>query len=166
MSTAESSIEIIEADLERPEHQQAVLEMTDAYCQDPMANSRPLTEEVRKGLIAGLRDHPAACRLILLGYAGDRPVGIATCFRGFSTFSARPLINVHDLAVIPEYRGRGIGRQLLDAVETRARQMGCCKLTLEVLEDNPASRLYEAMGYSRPNYENDAGRVLFLTKSI
>jgi len=42
------------------------------------------------------------------------------CFRGFSTFAAAPLINVHDLAVVPGFRGQGIGRRLLEAVEMYA----------------------------------------------
>ena len=57
-------------------------------------------------------------------------VGIATCFRGFSTFYARPTIYVHDLSVLPEQRGGGIGRRLLEAVAARARLLVCCKLTL------------------------------------
>ena len=37
----------------------------------------------------------------------DKPVGLATTFEGFSTFAAKPLINIHDIAVLPDYRGRG-----------------------------------------------------------
>ena len=56
-----------------------------------------------------------------MAYDGARPVGIATCFHGLSTFVARRLLNLHDLAVIPEYRGKGVGRRLLAAVEDKAR---------------------------------------------
>ncbi|MGD9633380.1 MAG: GNAT family N-acetyltransferase, partial [Pirellulales bacterium] len=104
--------------------------------------------------------------VVLLAYDGERPVGIATCFEGLSTFVARRLLNLHDLAVIPEYRGRGVGRQLLAAVEEQARTLGCCKVTLEVLENNPALRVYEAAGYSAPDYGNGAGRSLFLAKPL
>jgi hypothetical protein len=38
----------VEADLDRPEHQQAVLELTDAYARDPMGNGKPLSEKVRR----------------------------------------------------------------------------------------------------------------------
>ena len=65
-----------------------------------------------------------------------KPVGIAVCFLGFSTFAARPLLNIHDLAVMPEYRGQGVGRQLLEHVEIKGRALECCMLTLEVREDN------------------------------
>lgn len=51
-------IEIMEADLDRPEHQDAVLKLTNAYARDPMGNGKPLSEAVRRDLIPGLRQHP------------------------------------------------------------------------------------------------------------
>ncbi len=131
-----NDIRIVEADLDRPEHQRAVLELTDAYSRDPMGDGHPLSPEVREALIPGLQRHPTT--LIFLAYDGTDAVGIATCFLGFSTFSARPLINIHDLGVLPAQRGRGIGRQLLAAIESKARALGCCKLTLETQENNSA----------------------------
>jgi GNAT superfamily N-acetyltransferase len=164
MTASTLTIEVVEADFGRPAHRQAICEMLDAYSRDPMGNGRPLDPEVRERLVPALRDHPTA--VVLLAYDGDRPVGIATCFQGMSTFVARRLLNLHDLAVIPEYRGRGVGRRLLAAVEEKARQFGCCKVTLEVLEHNPARRLYEASGYGTLDYGNGAGRSLFLAKPL
>jgi ribosomal protein S18 acetylase RimI-like enzyme len=77
----------------------------------------------------------------------SQAVGAAVCFVGFSTFRARGLINVHDLAVLPDWRGYGIGGRLLGAVEGLARRRGYCKVTLEVRLDNPAQRLYRRSGY-------------------
>ena len=51
-------IEIVEADLARSDHQQAVVELVDAYARDPMGNGAPLAAEVRAALIPGLRRHP------------------------------------------------------------------------------------------------------------
>ena len=165
MSGPHSTIAIVEADLTLPEHQRAVVEMTSAYSADRFGNGRPLGEEVSGRLVQGLREHPTT--VILLAYDGGQPIGIATCFRGFSTFAARPLLNLHDLAVIPAYRGQGIGRLLLAAVESKARALGCVKVTLEVLAGNAtARRLYEAMGFASPHGENDAGQSLFLAKSL
>ena len=130
----------------------------------PPGGGQPLGEDVRTRLIPALREHPTT--VILLAFDGTRPVGIATCFRGFSTFAARPLLNLHDLAVIPEYRRRGVGRQLLAAVEDKARSLGCTKVTLEVLEANPARQLYAAMGYASPIYYKGSGPALYLTKSL
>jgi len=164
MSERESKVEIVEADLALAEHQRAVVELLDAYSQDVMGNRRPLADDVRERLVPALREQGQAT--VLLAYDGVRPVGIAVCFGGFSTFAARPLLNLHDLAVMAEYRGRGIGKRLLEAVEQHARATGCCKVTLEVLEGNPARRLYDSLGYSAQTYDNDAGPALFLAKPL
>ncbi len=160
-----NAVEILEADLNRPDHQGAVLALVDAYARDPMANGAPLSDEARRGLIPGLREHPTA--LVFLAYLEGRPVGVAVCFRGFSTFAAKPLVNVHDLAVLPECRGRGVGRGLLRAVEQWARAAGCCKLTLEVLENNHRARtLYASTGFGQLTYQAAAGGALFLAKTL
>jgi GNAT superfamily N-acetyltransferase len=160
---------VIEADLGCPEHQRAVLDLVDAYARDPMGAGAPLPADVRERLVPGLRDQPTT--LVFLAWRDERPVGIATCFVGFSTFAARPLVNVHDLAVLPDHRGLGIGRELLDAVERRARTLGCCKLTLEVQEENRRARtVYAAAGFAQAEYQAEyqevAGRVLFLAKPM
>jgi GNAT superfamily N-acetyltransferase len=159
------TIEIVEAQLDRAEHQRAVIELTDAYSRDPMGDGHPLAPEVRESLISGLRQHPTT--LIFLAYDGADAVGIATCFLGFSTFAARPLINLHDVGVLPSHRGRGISRQLLAAVEAKARALDCCKLTLEVLENNHRARgVYAAAGFAQATYTAEAGGALFLAKKL
>lgn len=156
---------IMEADLSRPAHQCAVLDLINAYATDPMGDGKPLAPEVRNALIPGLRQHPTT--LIFLAYQGEAAIGIAVCFLGFSTFAAKPLINIHDLAVLPGYRGLGIGRQLLEAVEQTARAQGCCKLTLEVFEHNHrARRVYAAAGFAQATYQEAAGGALFLAKTF
>jgi len=159
------TVTIVEADLARPEHGQAVLDLIDAYAADAFGRGRPLDSSARDALVPGLRAVPTT--MILLAYDGSRPVGIATCFRGFSTFAAKPLVNIHDLAVLPSHRGQGIGRQLLDAVEQKARALGCCKVTLEVQEDNRrARRMYEAAGFAQTVYAEGAGGALFFSKPL
>jgi ribosomal protein S18 acetylase RimI-like enzyme len=157
--------ESVEADLNRIDHQEAVIKLIDAYSRDPMGDGKPLSSEARSQLISGLRGHPTT--FIVLAYQNGVPVGIAVCFRAFSTFAARPLMNIHDLNVLPEYRGQGIGRALLTAVEAKAREIGCCKLSLEVQENNHRARhTYAAAGFLQAQYEADAGNVLFLTKRL
>ena len=158
-------IEIVEADLDRDDHQRSVLELIDAYANDPMGNGRPLPAGIKDALIPGLKNHPTT--VILLAFRGEEAVGIAVCFIGFSTFAARPLINIHDLAVLPVQRGLGIGRRLLEAVEHTAREMGCCKVTLEVLENNRrALKVYAAAGFARATYTEAAGGALFFAKQL
>jgi GNAT superfamily N-acetyltransferase len=158
-------VEIIEADLNRIEHQECVLELIDAYSRDPMGNGKALSAETRGNLIPGLQQHPTT--LIFLAYQGHLAIGIAVCFKGFSTFNARPLINIHDLAVLPEYRGQGTGRHLLEVIEKKAIDLGCCKITLEVQEYNyRARRVYEAAGFVQAEYLKAAGGSLFLSKTL
>jgi GNAT superfamily N-acetyltransferase len=165
MTSSSPAIQILEADLTRSDHQAAVLELTSAYALDPMGNGAPLSSDVLTRLIPGLRLHPGT--IVLLAYAEGKAVGIATCFRGFSTFHARPLLNVHDLAVLPASRSLGVGRQLLEAVAQRARELGCCRVTLEVQSENRRARqLYENAGFAAPEYGSIAAGSLFLIKPL
>jgi GNAT superfamily N-acetyltransferase len=138
---------IRQADLHDPADCSGLVDVLNSYASDPVGGGEPLSPDVRSRLPVGLRNHPTT--LVLLALMSDRPVGVAICFLGFSTFKARPLLNVHDLAVIPQWRGRGIGRALLAAAETEAVRKGCCRLTLEVQDDNGRARgLYERVGFA------------------
>ncbi|MCC6847219.1 MAG: GNAT family N-acetyltransferase [Deltaproteobacteria bacterium] len=157
-------MEIRDADLADPADAAAVVAIVDAYASDPMGGGARLSDEIRTRLVPGLRAHPTA--LVLLAFLDGRAVGVAVCFVGFSTFRARPLLNVHDLAVVHEARGRGVGRALLAAVEDRARARGCCKLTLEVLEENrPARALYARVGFGDVA-GGDSASTRFLAKAL
>jgi ribosomal protein S18 acetylase RimI-like enzyme len=69
--------------------------------------------------------------------------------------------------VLPTHRGQGIGRRLLEEVARKALAMGCCKLTLEVQENNHRARqVYEAAGFARQEYQEAAGGTLFLAKPL
>ena len=159
------SVRIVEADLSLAEHQEAVLAMVDAYSRDAMGDGKPLDQDVRTRLIPGLRRHPTT--LIFLAFDGVQPIGAAVCFIGFSSFAAKPIINIHDFVVLPTSRGRGIGRRLLEAVEAKAREIGCCKLTLEVMDKNhQAIRMYQAAGFERYSLQKEAGAAIFMSKPL
>ena len=159
------SIRIVQADLSLAEHQEAVLSMVDAYSRDAMGNGKPLDQDVRTRLIPGLRRHPTT--LIFLAFDGVQPIGAAVCFIGFSSFAAKPIINIHDFVVLPASRGKGIGRRLLEAVEAKARELGCCKLTLEVMDKNhQAIRMYQAAGFERYSLQEEAGAAIFMSKPL
>lgn len=145
-------IEITEANLADPADVETVVDLIDAYAADPMGRGQPLAAEVRDRLGAGLPAIPGA--LVLLARLDTRAVGVAVCFSGYSTFEARPLLNLHDLAVLPAARRRGVGDALLRALEERAREAGYCRITLEVRADNHGARaLYRRHGYG----PDDAG---------
>jgi GNAT superfamily N-acetyltransferase len=159
-----SDISVLRADLDRADHQQAIVDLIDAYSRDPMGDEQPLPEDVKARLIPGLREHPTT--IAFLAYDGDSPIGIALCFKGFSSFKAKPLINIHDLAVRPGYRGQGIGRRLLEAVIEEGRTLGCCKITLETQERNPAQKLYRSVGFARDVHTEAAGGAIFMTRPL
>lgn len=162
---SEHPITVVEADLSRPDHQEATVRLVNAYSMDPMADDKPLSEIVQRDLIPGLRAHPTT--MVFLAWHGAEPIGIAVCFRGFSTFAARPLVNIHDLFVSPTHRGTGVSRRIFEAIEKRARELGCCKLTLEVLENNQRARgVYAAAGFAAPSYAPGTGGSIFLSKSL
>jgi GNAT superfamily N-acetyltransferase len=161
----DETLEITLADLDDPKHQKAVLEMTEAYSQDAWGGGEPLSSQVRENLIPGLRKHPTT--LVFLAFTSGEPVAIATCFLGFSTFAAKPLINIHDMCVLPEMRGRGLGHRMLEAVAEKGRELGCCKLTLEVLGNNhTAMRVYQDVGFRQLEYHEGQGGALFFAKPL
>ena len=157
-------IAIREADFTDPQHRTGIVDVLDSYASDPLGGGMPLSALVRQRLVPALQEHPTA--YILLAFADEQPVGIAVSFFAFSTFQASPLVNIHDLAVVPAWRGKGIGRALLSAVETYARERGCCKLTLEVQDDNVRARsVYQSCGFV-DFVVGDSAPTRFLTKPL
>lgn len=157
---------IIDANLEDEALVGGIVDVLDSYAREPAGGSAPLGDDIRERLIADLRHVENAVVLAAVD-AGGKVVGIAICFRGYSSFKAAPLINIHDLAVLPGCRSMGIGRALLAALEERARAEGCCKLTLEVLDDNfGARRLYEAVGFGDGGPGEAETNTLFMQKPL
>lgn len=156
-----ASLTIQPADFADPEHARAIVDIVNAYACEPQGGGVPLAESVRAAIVPGMAAVPGA--FTLLAWKNGEPVGAAVCFRGFSTFKGKPLVNVHDLSVLAKYRGQGIGTALLRAVEEFARGQGCCKVTLEVREANPlAEKLYRQLGYVNP----DGFATRFLDKPL
>lgn len=143
---AEPAFRVRRVAFERPADVAAYLDLLDVYARDPMGAGQGLSPEVRERLPADLARHPGVhC---LLAEQDGVAVGVATCFLGYSTFRARPLLNIHDIAVLPAWRGRSVARTLLSAIDALGRELGCCKITLEVRDDNPRARgIYEHAGF-------------------
>ena len=143
----------------------ATVRLMQLYAEDPMGGGEGLPRFTVENLVASLADFPGA--FTLLAFNGHEAVGLMNCFTGFSTFKCKPLINIHDVIVVENWRGRGIAQRMLRQVEAIARQRGCCKLTLEVLEGNTAARrAYAKAGFEDYRLAPAAGVALFQQKLI
>jgi GNAT superfamily N-acetyltransferase len=160
----EPTLTIALADYNDPRDAADVVALLDAYARDPMGGGEPLSETTKARLTSDLAANPQA--FSLLAHLEGRVVGLANCFMGYSTFAAASLVNIHDLAVLPETRGRGVGKALLAAVEAEALKRGACKITLEVLSGNPARRLYAREGFGDYQLDPETGHALFWQKRL
>lgn len=142
---------------------QTLVDLLDMYACDPMGGGEALSAQVKARLCGDLANHPGAVSWI--AYVNGKPAGLLNAFKGYSTFKALPLMNVHDIAVAPAFRGQGVGQALLDALETYAQELGCCKLTLEVLSGNHvAQRSYQHFGFEQYALSAETGQALFMQK--
>ena len=96
-------------------------------------------------LLHGFGPHPYfSC---LMAQWDGAPAGFALYFFNYSTWLGRPGLYLEDIFVLPESRGRGIGKALLQRVAAAALEHGCLRLQWEVLDWNtPAIDFYRAMG--------------------
>lgn len=82
-----------------------------------------------------------------LAFVGADAVGFAVWFYNFSTFVGRPGLYLEDIFVLPEYRGRGVGRALIGHLARLAVARGCGRMEWAVLDWNePAIRFYRQIG--------------------
>lgn len=143
----------------------AVLQLLDGYARDPMGGGHPLAEYVRQELIPQLQQRSDYVGVI--AFRDDKPAGLVNAFEGFSTFQARPLMNIHDVVVAQEFRGSGLSQRLMSELERIAKERGCCKLTLEVLSNNTvAQNAYRKFGFAAYELDPEAGQALFWQKKL
>lgn len=153
------------ADLGNQDHVRDFMKVLESYAIDPMGGGGPLSTYTKENLIPELRK--LSTSIIVLCYVDDEIAGIANCFLGFSSFKAKPLINIHDFAILSKFRGQGLSKNLLDKVEEIAKEKKCCKITLEVLENNHrAKHVYQIFGFEGYELNPEAGKAVFWQKNI
>lgn len=156
-------LEVVRARYRDPRHAAALIVLLDGYARDPAGGGKPLSDFARDHLVDALAARPHV--FSVLAFDDDLPVGLVTAIEGFSTFACRPLVNVHDVVVHREHRGRGIATAMFAAVEVIARERGACKLTLEVLSGNaPAHTLYRKLGFDDYRLDPALGEARFMQK--
>lgn len=163
MTVTPLALRTVPIDLAIAEHAETFIALLDHYARDPMGGGKPLDAALNRQLIDRLLQRTDYVAFFAM--SGHTPCGLINCFEGFSTFSAAPLLNVHDLVVHTDYRGQGVAQALLAATEAAARARGCCKLTLEVLSNNRAAlTTYDRAGFHPYVLDPKAGQALFLQK--
>jgi len=114
-----------------------------------LADYEKLSHEVT-GTAALLHEHLFGARPCIEALLADhqgQPIGFALFFTNYSTFLTKPGIYLEDLFVMPEYRGKGIGKALLRALARLALERDCGRLEWSVLDWNePAIAFYQRIG--------------------
>lgn len=99
-------------------------------------------ERVRESLFG---QHPGA--EVLIAEWEGQPAGFALFFPNYSTFLGRAGMYLEDLFVLPEFRGRGIGKALLSRLAAIAVERDYGRLDWSVLDWNePAIDFYKRIG--------------------
>ena len=95
---------------------------------------------------------PADYAGFMLGQLGDPDVAVV---EGYDWMALRgPAGVLHDIVVDPEYRGRGVGRQLLHAALAFLQERGAPRVVLSTAERNAvAQRLFASAGFRRTMIE-------------
>ncbi len=157
---AAADLEIRIADLADPSDRRDFLALLDEYARDPFGGGEALPEVCHRELPEKLVEFPGA--FTVLAYRDGKPLGLTNCFMGFSTFVCKPLVNIHDVVVSEAARGVGVCTAMMDKVAEVARERGCCKITLEVLEKNhPARAAYRKCGFKPYALDEEFGQAEF-----
>ena len=140
-------LSLIQVDLDNKLHCKQIIKLLNHYMDDPMGNSCPMDTALAPKIIAGLQTYLGYLGFFVL--AGDQFAGLANCNQNFSTFTAMPLLNIHDFIVAPAFRTIGAGHFLMKGVLQFASENGFCRVNLEVRGDNHAAQsLYQKLGFT------------------
>jgi ribosomal protein S18 acetylase RimI-like enzyme len=159
------NLEVTIADYSNKKHSKDIAYLLNIYAKDPMGGGKDLSDDIKNSIVLELSKR--VNNFSIIAYINSEPIGLAVCFENFSTFICKPLINIHDIIIIPKARGLGISQKILAKVEDEAIKRGCCKITLEVLEGNIVARnAYKKFGFEGYELDPKVGKALFWQKSI
>jgi ribosomal protein S18 acetylase RimI-like enzyme len=159
------TLKVMIADYNNQQHASAISFLLNCYAQDPMGGGQALAQHVFDNLASELAKVPNA--FTVLCFVDDKAAGLINCLQGFSTFKCKPLINIHDVAVVNGFRGKQISQHMLKKVEEIAIDRNCCKITLEVLAGNiVAKNAYLKFGFAGYALDPEMGNALFWEKGL
>jgi ribosomal protein S18 acetylase RimI-like enzyme len=100
-------------------------------------------------------------------FAGEGPDGLAVLRFRPSVYTGALDAYLEELYVVPERRGRGLGRALLEAAMSRAREHGAAHIDLGTSEDDLAARaLYESAGFTNREGGPEGPRMLYYERDL
>ena len=125
---------------------------------DPTPGPRPLADRVRRLLAAGE---------ITVLLVGTKPEGLAVLRFRPAIWTDALDCYLEELYVVPDRRGRGLGRKLLEAAIDLARREGATHMDLGTSEDDVAARaLYERLGFSNREGKPDGPVNYFYERDL
>lgn len=117
-----------------------------------------LTERAREMLAAGT---------IVVLVAGEEPRGLAQFRFLRSIWSGALDVYLEELYVVPDRRGEGVGRALLEATMATARQGGATHIDLNTAATDTAARgLYESAGFTNREGREDGPSMLYYERDL
>ena len=125
---------------------------------DPTPGPRALADRIRKLLAAG-------DTVVLV--AGAEPQGLAVLRFRPSIWTEGLECYLAELYVVPDRRGQGLGRALMQAAIEVARERGADRMDLGTSEDDIAARaLYESLGFSNREGKPDGPVNYFYEREL
>jgi ribosomal protein S18 acetylase RimI-like enzyme len=100
-------------------------------------------------------------------FGGGGPDGFAQLRFRPSLYTGALDAHLEELYVVPDRRGRGLGRALLNAAMEHARGRGAAHIDLGTSEDDVAARaLYESAGFTNHEVKPDGPRMLYYEREL
>ncbi|MFA4923616.1 MAG: GNAT family N-acetyltransferase [Ignavibacteriaceae bacterium] len=110
---------------------------------EKLSNEVIATEEILRESLFGKK--PSA--EVVIGYLESKPAAYAVYFYNFSTFIGKKGLYLEDLFVLPELRGKGIGKKMLLYLIQKTSDEHCGRMEWSVLDWNePAINFYKSLG--------------------
>ena len=104
---------------------------------------------------------------VIVLFAGDGPDGFAELRFRPSLYTGALDAYLEELYVVPERRGRGLGRALLEAAMEHARERGAARIDLNTSEDDVAARgLYESAGFTNREGGPEGPRMFYYERAL
>lgn len=127
-----------------PEDIPEILKLTYELAEyEKLSHSIKLNEEMLKNCLFGKKRY---AEVLMAEYNGSI-AGHALFFYNYSTFEGKPGIYLEDLFIRPEFRGLGIGKEILVSLIARAKKEGCARVEWAVLDWNVnAVNFYKKLG--------------------